>query len=67
VVLHPLTKDEDFNNKEIYKKAEHIMTREDWATTPLYNETKFYLLNPHITGFEMDATFRMFWKNADIQ
>lgn len=22
VVLHPLTKDEDFNNKEIYKKAE---------------------------------------------
>ena len=43
------------------------MTREDWATTPLYNETKFYLLNPHITGFEMDASFRMFWKNADIQ
>lgn len=53
--------------QEIYAKAEHIMTREDWATTPLYNETKFYLLNPSITGFEMDATFRMFWKNADIQ
>lgn len=53
--------------QEIYKKAEHIMTREDWATTPLYNETKFYLLSPTITGFEMDKTFRMFWKNADIQ
>ena len=53
--------------QEIYAKAEHIMTREDWATTPLYNETKFYLLNPAITGFEMDATFRMFWKDADIQ
>lgn len=53
--------------QEIYKKAEHIMTREDWATTPLYNETKFYLLKPNITGFKMDGTFRMFWKNADIQ
>lgn len=53
--------------QEIYAKAEHIMTREDWATTPLYNETKFYLLNPSITGFEIDSTFRMFWKNADIQ
>ncbi len=53
--------------QEIYTKAEHIMTREDWATTPIYNETKFYLLNPSITGFEIDATFRMFWKDADIQ
>lgn len=53
--------------QEIYAKAEHIMTREDWATTPVYNETKFYLLNPKITGFEVDSTFRMFWKNADIQ
>lgn len=53
--------------QEIYAKAEHIMTREDWATTPLYNETKFYLLNPNITGFEIDSTFRMFWKDADIQ
>ena len=53
--------------QEIYAKAEHIMTREDWATTPLYNETKFYLLNPKITGFEVDSTFRMFWKDADIQ
>lgn len=53
--------------QEIYAKAEHIMTREDWATTPLYNETKYYLLNPDITGFEIDSTFRMFWKNADIQ
>ncbi len=53
--------------QEIYAKAEHIMTREDWATTPLYNETKYYLLNPSITGFEIDSTFRMFWKDADIQ
>lgn len=58
---------DDAERQEIYAKAEHIMTREDWATTPLYNETKFYLLNPSITGFQMDSTFRMFWKNADIQ
>lgn len=58
---------DDAKRQEIYAKAEHIMTREDWATTPLYNETKFYLLNSKITGFQMDFTFRMFWKNADIQ
>lgn len=58
---------DEAERQEIYAKAEHIMTREDWATTPLYNETKFYLLNPDITGFEIDSTFRMFWKNADIQ
>ena len=58
---------DEAERQAIYAKAEHIMTREDWATTPLYNETKFYLLNPSITGFQMDATFRMFWKNADIQ
>lgn len=58
---------DDAERQEIYAKAEHIMTREDWATTPLYNETKFYLLKPNITGFQMDSTFRMFWKNADIQ
>lgn len=58
---------DEAERQEIYKKAEHIMTREEWATTPLYNETKFYLLSPSITGFEMDSTFRMFWKNADIQ
>ena len=52
--------------QEIYAKAEHIMTREDWATTPLYYETKYYLLNPNITGFSIDSTFRMFWKDADI-
>ena len=58
---------DEAERQTIYAKAEHIMTREDWATTPLYNETKFYLLNPSITGFQVDATFRMFWKDADIQ
>ncbi|RGZ01627.1 ABC transporter substrate-binding protein [Clostridium sp. AM58-1XD] len=52
---------------EIYKKAEHILTREDWAVAPLYNETKYYLLNPRVTGFEIGSTFRTFFKNADIQ
>ena len=58
---------DEAERQKIYVKAEHIMTREDWATTPLYNETKFYLLKPSITGFEIDSTFRMFWKDADVQ
>ena len=53
--------------QEIYQKAEHILTREEFASSPLYNETKYYVLNPRVTGFSIGSTFRMFWKNADIQ
>lgn len=52
--------------QEIYKRAEYILTREDFASSPLYNETKYYVLNPRVTGFSIGSTFRMFWKTADI-
>lgn len=58
---------DEAERQEIYQRAEYIMTREDFAVTPLYNETKYYVLNPAITGFEMGSTYRMFWKDADIQ
>lgn len=58
---------DEAERQEIYQRAEEIMTREDYAVTPLYNETKYYLLNPSITGYEMGSTYRMYWKNADIQ
>lgn len=58
---------DEAERQEIYQRAEYIMTREDFAVAPLYNETKYYVLNPAITGFEMGSTYRMFWKNADIQ
>ena len=51
---------------EIYKRAEYILTREEWAVAPVYNEMKFYLLNPEITGFQMDSTFRYYFFDATM-
>jgi len=52
--------------QKIYQRADEIMTREDFAVAPLYNETKYYILNPRITGFEMGPIYRMFWNTAEI-
>lgn len=53
--------------QEIYEKAEHILTREDYAVAPILNESQGYLLNPKVTGFTLDSTFRYFFVNADFQ
>ncbi|HBE85671.1 MAG TPA: ABC transporter substrate-binding protein [Lachnoclostridium sp.] len=58
---------DEAERQEIYVKAEHILSREDYAIAPIYNESKCYLLNPKITGLVMDSTFRNFYANADIQ
>ena len=57
---------DEAERQKIYQRADEIMTREDFAVTPLYNETKYYILNPRVSGFEMGPTYRMFWKNAEI-
>ena len=53
--------------QEIYAKAEHILTREDYAVAPIFNESQGYLLNPKVTGVVLDSTFRYFFVNADFQ
>ncbi|MCI1966429.1 MAG: ABC transporter substrate-binding protein [Oscillospiraceae bacterium] len=53
--------------QKIYEQAETILTRQDYAIAPLINETKFYLLNSKVTGFEIDSTDRMNFTKADIQ
>lgn len=53
--------------QDIYEKAEHILTREDYAAAPIFNESKCYLLNPKVTGLVIDSTFRYFYVNADFQ
>lgn len=58
---------DEAERQEIYVKAEHILTREDYAIAPIYNESKCYLLNPKVTGLVMDSSFRNFYVNADFQ
>lgn len=58
---------DEAGRQEIYVKAEHILTREDYAVAPIYNESKCYLLNPKVTGLVMDSSYRNFYVNADFQ
>jgi oligopeptide transport system substrate-binding protein len=59
--------DDAGQRQEIYEKAEHILTREEYAVVPLINETQFYLLNPKITGFKIGTANRLDFSRADIQ
>ncbi len=59
--------DDTAKRQEIYQQAEHILTREEFADLPLINETKFYLLNPKVSGFAIGATNRIILESADIQ
>lgn len=58
---------DEAERQAIYAKAEHIMTEENWQLLRYIMRQNSTWLNPSITGFQMDATFRMFWKDADIQ
>ncbi|RFZ76366.1 ABC transporter substrate-binding protein [Lacrimispora amygdalina] len=58
---------DEAERQEIYIKAEHILTRGDYAIAPIFNESKCYLLNPKVTGLVMDSTYRNFYATVDIQ
>lgn len=58
--------DDSAARQKTYVQAENILTRQDFAIAPLINETKFYLLNPKVTGFEIDSDNRMNFSKADI-
>ncbi|QAT50065.1 ABC transporter substrate-binding protein [Caproiciproducens sp. NJN-50] len=58
--------DDSAARQKIYVQAENILTRQDFAIAPLINETKFYLLNPKVTGFEINSDNRMDFSKADI-
>jgi peptide/nickel transport system substrate-binding protein len=52
---------------ELYKKADHLATRVDYALIPLYNETMFYLAQPYVKGFKMSPVYIFHFFNTDLQ
>lgn len=53
--------------EEIYKKADEILTRRDYGSIPIFNETMFYLTKDYVKNFEVSSTYRYFYGQADIQ
>ena len=58
--------DDKTARQSMYVQAEKILTRQDYAVSPLINEIKFYLLNPKVSGFEIGSDNRMNFTKADI-
>ena len=52
--------------QKIYQKADHILTREEYAVAPVFNETNFYLVKPYVSGVKITDAHRTFLVHADI-
>jgi peptide/nickel transport system substrate-binding protein len=52
--------------QKIYERADEILTREDYGSAPVYNEIMFYLTKPYVSGYNMGADYRFFFKNVDV-
>lgn len=52
---------------EMYKKADELLTRRDYAAIPICNETMFYLAKDYVKGFEVTSSYRYYFGNADLE
>jgi peptide/nickel transport system substrate-binding protein len=52
--------------QKIYERADEILTRVDYGSAPVYNEIMFYLKKPYVSGYDMGADYRFFFKNVDV-
>ena len=50
----------------LYKKADHMAVREDFAVIPLFNETMYYLCKPYVKNFKMTPVYIFHFFNTDI-
>lgn len=52
--------------EELYRKADFMATREDYAALPLFNETMYYLCKPYVKNFRMTPAYVFHFFNTDI-
>ena len=51
----------------LYKKADHMATREDFAVLPLFNETMYYLCKPYVKNFRMTPAYVFHFFDTDLE
>ncbi|MDR3355466.1 MAG: ABC transporter substrate-binding protein [Synergistaceae bacterium] len=52
---------------EMYRQADNLATRVDYAVIPLYNETLYYMAKPYVKNFKMSPVYIFHFFNADIE
>ncbi len=62
-LINDARKIKDENQRaELYKKADNILTHQDYGAIPLYNDTMFYLVGDNVENFEVTSIYRYhFW------
>lgn len=67
LMIEGIQTEDTAKRQEIYAKADHILTHEQFPVVMLYNETLFYLKKPYVKNFEVTFTYRTMFKDADIE
>jgi peptide/nickel transport system substrate-binding protein len=52
---------------EMYRQADNLATRVDYAVIPLYNETAYYMAKPYVKNFRMSPIYIFHFFNTDIE
>ena len=50
----------------LYRKADHLAARVDFAALPLFNETMYYLSKPYVKNFKMTPSYVFHFYNTDL-
>lgn len=51
---------------ELYKTADDIATRKDFAAIPIYNESMFYMNKPYLKDFKVTSAYKYVFAKSDI-
>ena len=51
---------------DLYKKADAMATRTDFAAIPIYNESMFYMSKPYLKSFKVTSAYRVRFADSDI-
>ena len=65
ILLKARVSNDEAERAEIYKEADKIATREDYAIIPLYNPTLYFLAKPYVEDMKIGNLIYHFF-NADI-
>lgn len=58
---------DESKREEMYKKADEILTRRDYGSIPICNESMFYLAKDYVKNFEVTSNYRYYFGETDIQ
>lgn len=60
------TTSDEAQRQELYAQADNILTHQDYAAIPICNESKYYLCQDWVNGFEITNVFKYDFSTAEL-